>query len=132
MIKPTFFRLINAEDVASLLAMDELIDAMEQALRRFSLGQVVQPVRTVIPIGDQEFFGVMPAFVQEPQMLGAKLVTVFGKNAALDLPTHLASVLLLSPHTGALVAVMDSIRAGARQHRGHGHHRQRSSGAQPS
>jgi len=31
----------------------------------------------------------------------------FGANAALDLPTHLATILLFSPNTGALVAVMD-------------------------
>ncbi len=106
-MKPTFFRLIAGEDVAALLAMDELIEAMEDALRKFSSGGVVQPVRTVISVGDHEFFGLMPALVRKPPALGAKLVTVFGNNAALDLPTHLGVIVLLSPHTGALVAVMD-------------------------
>lgn len=109
-MKPTFFRVINSEDVSTLLAMDDLIEAMEDALRKFSLGQAVQPVRTVLPVGDHEFFGVMPAFVREPQALGAKLVTVFGRNAALNLPTHLGVIVLLSPHTGALIAVMDGQR----------------------
>jgi len=109
-MKPTFFRVINSEDVSGLLAMDDLIEAMEDALRKFSLGQVLQPVRTVLPVGDHEFFGVMPAMVREPQALGAKLVTVFGKNAALNLPTHLGVIVLLSPHTGALIAVMDGQR----------------------
>jgi alanine dehydrogenase len=109
-MKPTFFRLINAEDVAALLAMDELIELMEDALRKFSMGQVLQPVRTVIPVGDHEFFAVMPALVRDPPIVGTKLVTVFGRNAALDLPTHLAAIFLLSPHTGALVAVMDGQR----------------------
>ena len=39
--------------------------------------------------------------------LGTKLVTVFGANAARGLPTHLASILLLDPETGALRAVLD-------------------------
>jgi alanine dehydrogenase len=39
--------------------------------------------------------------------LGAKLVTVFGANAARGLPTHLASIVLLDPETGALRALLD-------------------------
>jgi ornithine cyclodeaminase/alanine dehydrogenase-like protein (mu-crystallin family) len=39
--------------------------------------------------------------------LGAKLVTVFGANAARGLHTHLASIVLLDPETGALRALLD-------------------------
>jgi ornithine cyclodeaminase/alanine dehydrogenase-like protein (mu-crystallin family) len=102
-----FFRLLTSGDVARLLSMDDAIDAMDDALRRFSSGDVVQPVRTVVPVGEHDVFGVMPAFVRTPGALGAKLVSVFARNAALDLPTHLATVLLFSPKTGALVSVMD-------------------------
>ncbi|PWT82122.1 MAG: hypothetical protein C5B57_09185, partial [Blastocatellia bacterium] len=106
--RSVFFRLLNEADVTSLLTMDELIDQMQEALVRFSSGDVVQPVRTVIAIADKgPFFGVMPAYIRQPAVLGAKLVSVFGENANLDLPTHLATVLLFSPETGALVAVMD-------------------------
>jgi alanine dehydrogenase len=103
--EPTFFRLLTEGDVAALLPIDVLVGAMEQALRRFSTGGVVQPVRTVLPVGN-EFFGVMPAYVQDPPILGAKLVSVFPKNAGLNLPTHLATVLLFSPETGALLALV--------------------------
>src|SRR5262249_48700451 len=102
-----FFRLLTSADVVGLLSMDELIEAMEGALRQFSSGGVEQPVRVVIPIGEQKVFGVMPAYVRVPGAVGAKLVTVFGGNAALKLPTHLATILLFSPSTGALVSVMD-------------------------
>ena len=39
--------------------------------------------------------------------LGAKLVTVFGSNAARGLHTHLATIMLLDPETGALLALLD-------------------------
>ena len=39
--------------------------------------------------------------------LGAKLVTVFESNTARGLPTHLASIALLDPETGALRALLD-------------------------
>jgi ornithine cyclodeaminase len=102
-----FFRLLSAADVVSLVTMNDVIGAMEQALRAFSAGTVVQPVRTVLPLGDRGFFGVMPALVHEPEAAGAKVVTVVAGNAALGLPTHLAAVLLFSPRTGALIAVLD-------------------------
>ena len=82
--------------------MDDLIETMTSALRRFSTGRVVQPVRPTIPIADDSFFATMPAYVRgataiigvrsgsDPGLtlrpataaaLGAKLVTVFGGNA---------------------------------------------------
>src|SRR5689334_20169630 len=107
------FRLLNESDVRAVLTMDDLIEAMESAVRRFSTKQVEQPVRAVIPVsGNDAFFGSMPALVRGDgaaggTALGAKLVTVFGANVAKGLPTHLASIVLLDPDTGALVALMD-------------------------
>jgi ornithine cyclodeaminase len=102
------FRLLTEDHVIALLPPGDLIQAMETALARFSAGDVVQPVRTVLSIGPHDaFFGVMPAYVSEPPQLGAKLVTVFGQNLAKGLPSHLATILLFDPTTGALMAVMD-------------------------
>jgi len=40
----------------------ELVDLMESALRDFSEGRVVQPVRAALPIGPPgQYLGVMPA-----------------------------------------------------------------------
>src|SRR6185295_2208918 len=101
------FRLLTEADVKAVLTMDDLIDTMSSALQRFSTGRVTQPVRTVISIEDDAFFGTMPALAHDPAALGAKLVTVFGGNAARGLPTHLASIVLLDPQTGALRALLD-------------------------
>jgi ornithine cyclodeaminase len=124
------FRLLTEADVKAVLSMDDLIDTMASALRRFSTGGVVQPVRPMIPIADDSIFATMPAYVRgentasashfggagplsgrsekgEGAALGAKLVTVFGGNAARGLHSHLASILLLDPETGALRALLD-------------------------
>jgi ornithine cyclodeaminase len=102
------FRLLTEADVKAVLTMDDLIEGMGSALEAFSAGRVAQPVRTVIPVqGDHAFFGLMPALAQSPPALGAKLVTVFGGNAARGLPSHLASIVLLDPETGALQALLD-------------------------
>jgi len=104
---PIRFRLLTEADVKAVLTMDDLIETMTSALRRFSTGRVLQPIRSVISIKDDAFFGTMPALAQAPAALGAKLVTVFGGNTARGLPTHLASIVLLDPETGALLALLD-------------------------
>jgi ornithine cyclodeaminase/alanine dehydrogenase-like protein (mu-crystallin family) len=88
--------------------MDDLIAAMETALLQFSAGKVAQPLRIVVEVGLQKaFVGVMPASIPDSPALGAKLVTVFGSNQSVGLPTHLATIVLLDPMTGELLAVMD-------------------------
>ena len=88
--------------------MSDLVAAMEAALARFSAGEVLQPVRSVLMVGPTKaYFGLMPAYVPNPGSLGAKLVTVFADNPAKNLPSHLATILLLDPDTGSLQALMD-------------------------
>jgi alanine dehydrogenase len=106
------FRLLTETDVKAVLTMDDLVETMSAALQSYSSGGVTQPVRTVISMeGDHAFFGLMPALVRASTNaqpgLGAKLVTVVGSNAARGLPSHLASILLLDPETGALQALLD-------------------------
>ena len=100
--------LLDEEEVRRVVTMDDLIAAMERALAEFSSGAVVQPVRTVLEAGSRDaLFGVMPAYLPSGPALGTKLVTVYEANAARGLPTHLATIVLLDPATGALRAIMD-------------------------
>ena len=94
-------------DVRAMLPMGDLIEAMERALVAFSAGRVVQPVRTVMEIGERSFFALMPALDSEASLLGTKLVTVLPGNTAKGLPSHQAAIVLFDPATGALVAVAD-------------------------
>ena len=125
------FRLLTEADVRAVLTVEDLIETMASALRRFSTGRVVQPVRPTVEIAEDSFFATMPAYVRaddrgqtwvrpgsdpgltlsddssESAALGAKLVTVFGRNALRNLHSHLASILLMDPETGALLALLD-------------------------
>ena len=102
------FLLLTEEHVRSVLPMSDLIASMESALARFSSGDVQQPVRTVLTVGSQKsWWGLMPAYVNDPATMGAKLVTVFNGNLARGLPSHLAMIVLFDPDTGALQALMD-------------------------
>ena len=98
--------MMNLDEAAvnRLLRMEEVIPAMERALADFSSGEVVQPVRTILPVADHEgFFALMPAYAGGA--LGAKLVTFYPQNQGV--PTHHATILLFKPETGEPLVSMD-------------------------
>src|SRR5258705_7081007 len=97
---------LDEEQVRQHLRMEDLIPAMEKALIDFSAGKVTEPVRPVITIDPPGgFFGMMPALT--PQGLGIKIVTFYATNAERGIPTHMATIFLVDPETGAPLAVMD-------------------------
>ncbi len=99
---------LTERDVKAVLPMPDLIEAMARALGEYSAGRAIQPVRSVLEIGpDKNYFGVMPAAVGSPAAMGAKLVTVYHANHDRGLPSHLATIVLMDPDTGALVAILD-------------------------
>jgi thiomorpholine-carboxylate dehydrogenase len=97
---------LDEEQVRKHLQMADLIPAMEKALIDFSAGKVTQPVRSVINVDPPGgFYGMMPALT--PEGLGQKIVTFYPPNAERGIPTHMATILLNDPQTGAPLAVMD-------------------------
>ena len=96
---------LDEEQVRPHLRMAELIPAMEKALIDFSSGRVTQPVRSVITVDPPGgFFGMMPALAEG---LGLKIVTFYPPNAERGIPTHMATIFLVDPETGAPLAAMD-------------------------
>ena len=97
---------MTAEQVDALLDREELLGAMEAALIDFSAGRVKQPVRTIVPIAEYRgFFGLMPAVYGE--IFGAKLVTLFPRNADRSMHTHNAVIHLFRSDTGEPIAALD-------------------------
>lgn len=95
--------ILDEAAVRRLLRMDEVIPVMERALADLSLGKVVQPVRTMLPVtAHGGFLGLMPAYADA---LGAKLVTLYPNNQGI--PTHHAMILLFKPETGEPLVIMD-------------------------
>lgn len=94
------------EQIGQLLTYEELIPAMEQALIRFSAGEIQQPVRSILRVPEHDgLWGLMPAV--DGDIMGIKLVMVYEKNGARGLPTHQAVIQLISAKTGEPLASMD-------------------------
>jgi thiomorpholine-carboxylate dehydrogenase len=96
----------DEETVRRLLSWPGLIAAMESALAAFSLGRVIQPVRSILAVEEhRRYLGIMPAVVDD--VMGLKFVTFYPVNADRDLPTHHATILLYDTDSGRPLAAMD-------------------------
>ncbi len=97
---------LDEEAVGRFLDWDELIAAMETVLIEFSRGAVIQPVRQVMTIAEQQrYAGIMPAVVGD--VMGLKFVSFYPVNAGSGHPTHQATILLYGTETGRPLAAMD-------------------------
>lgn len=96
---------ISESEIERLLEWTELSGAMERALIEFSAGRVMQPLRSIIPVKNQDaLFGLMPAIYED--VIGTKLVAVFHGNASRGLHTHNALISLFHAETGEPLAVL--------------------------
>jgi len=102
--------ILSHDQVQAMLPMAECIEVMEKALVDLARGEVFQPLRTILrPSGAKGFLGLMPAYrAGDSPGFGLKEVCVFPGNPVIGLDTHLGAVLLHSPHTGELQAVINA------------------------
>jgi alanine dehydrogenase len=111
--------VLDRDDVARLLDLDALIDALAPAMADLSAGRASVPDRTgaeLPEVGGRLLS--MPGSVPSLGSLVTKLVTVFPRNAGTALPTHQAVIVVFDPSTGAPTALLDgtlitAVRTGA-------------------
>jgi alanine dehydrogenase len=107
------------DEVKSVIDMRSDMQVVESAFRQHGLGKVQMPPKSYLYYtaynGDLR---TMPAYLEEEDITGVKIVNVHPGNPARGLPTVMALIVLISPETGAPVAIMDGtyltdIRTGA-------------------
>jgi thiomorpholine-carboxylate dehydrogenase len=97
--------IIGESSIAALLEWVPLIDTLETAMIQFSAGQVVQPVRQILPVpGQDAIIAAMPAV---GEAMAVKIVTLYHDNAGTDTPTHQGVILLFDKGNGSPLALMD-------------------------
>ncbi|MEA1984282.1 MAG: alanine dehydrogenase [Euryarchaeota archaeon] len=110
---------LDQNDVRTVLDMPSAMDAVEAAFVQHGRKKVQMPPKSYLYFdahnGDLR---TMPAFLEDEDIAGAKIVNVHPDNRKAGLPTVMALVVLNSTTTGAPIAVMDgtyltAIRTGA-------------------
>ena len=98
-------RIIDREEVARRLPYEVCIPLVRQAMIAFSRGETRQHLRSILPLGPQGVFGIMPGSLGEGEMFGAKLISVYPGNFAKGIQSHQGVVVLFDGETGAPVCI---------------------------
>lgn len=101
--------ILTEDEIKPILTMKDTLEVVENAYREKGMGKVQMPPKTYILFkrfgGD---FRVMPAYLEESNIAGVKIVSVFPENPRrADLPTVMATIVLLDPRNGAPFCIMD-------------------------
>lgn len=99
-------RFIDREEVSRRLTYDKCIPIVRKAMIAFSKGETKQLLRSIIPLSDGRFFGVMPGAMGSQAVFGAKLISIFQQNASRGIQSHQGLVILFDPDSGAPVCVV--------------------------
>jgi len=104
----TDFRVYRAAEVRALLDFPGCIEAMRAAMAALSQDSREQPLRSIQPVSEGRFFGLMPGMSSDSPGFGAKLVSVFRDPAQGGRSTHQGIVVLFEEATGSVVCVADA------------------------
>lgn len=113
--------VLTKDDIKKVLSMKEAIQVSREALRLYSSGKSTVPLRVNINIPKEQGQCLfMPAYIDDLNIAGIKIISVFPKNILLNKPSIPAKMLLIDGLTGEVCAIMDGtyltqLRTGALQ-----------------
>jgi len=100
--------LLTENDVKRLLSMDEVMQAVELAFAEKGLNRVQMPAK--IYVFFKKYNGdlrAMPSYLEGLDISAVKVVSVHPDNRTqFNLPTVMATLIVIDPRNGALIAIM--------------------------
>lgn len=101
--------LLTGKQVKKLLDMKDVLGAVENAYKHKGLDRVQMPSKVYMFYtkydGDLR---TMPSYVEDMDVSAVKIVNVHPQNSKVGLRTVMALLVLVNPHTGAPLAIMDA------------------------
>ncbi len=100
--------ILRGSEIKRLVSMNDVIRVVEEAFREKSLGRVQMPVKTYLFFhkygGDLRS---MPSTLDNPETCAVKIVNFHPGNKRMNLPSVMATIVLIDPKTGAPLSIMD-------------------------
>jgi ornithine cyclodeaminase/alanine dehydrogenase-like protein (mu-crystallin family) len=106
--------VLSKQDVAALVAMPALVEAVEAALIEVSAGTAINPNRLRVFVPErQAMMACMPAYLGQANVLGAKIVSSSGRKPAPGEPRPMSALSVLADTDGRFLSVMCGTHLGA-------------------
>lgn len=113
--------ILTKDDIKKVFSMKDAVEAVKQAFGMYSGGKSVVPLRVNINIpkyGGQTLY--MPAYVNDLDSGGVKIVSVFPGNIEKGMASVQATMVLVNEETGEVCSILDGtyltqLRTGAAQ-----------------
>jgi ornithine cyclodeaminase len=111
-------KIIEASEVFQNLTMSKCLALMEDALKNFSSGKSLQPIRMNVSLPHDNLLMLMPAYLGDDDYFGTKAISSFNGNVGTPYPTHTGAIMLFDSKYGVLRAIVEAnsvtqIRTGA-------------------
>jgi len=101
--------VLSGSDLHALdLSQAQIIDAVEEAIRRLAEGQIWTAPKSVLTPGDGRYLMTTLSASDTPPVSVVKFVMVSPNNPAIGLPAINGSIMVHDSLTGALLTVMDA------------------------
>ncbi|MCG3119607.1 MAG: Delta(1)-pyrroline-2-carboxylate reductase [bacterium] len=101
--------IVNQAEVTQWLSMRECIDVMAEAFKMLAAGNTILPLRPILWLPERVgALAMMPAYMQEINALGLKVLTLFPNNHGTQYDSHQGAVLLCEATHGGLLAIIDA------------------------
>lgn len=111
--------VISGDEVREAISMKQAIETVKAAFAQLSKGRASVPIRTQLGVPLHDGVALfMPAYLEQTDELGMKMVSIFSGNLEQGLPTIHAMVTLIDAETGLPTAILDgtyltALRTGA-------------------
>jgi ornithine cyclodeaminase len=113
--------VLTREDIKKVFTMKDAIDAAKEALTIYSRGKSAVPLRVNLDIPKMQGQSLfMPAYIEDLEAIGVKIISIFPNNPRLGKPSDPAQMVLLDGRTGEVTAIINGtyltqLRTGAVQ-----------------
>jgi len=100
--------LLKRSELEKVLRMQDTVESIEEAFREHQLGRSLTPLRMHIELDRVEgVYLLMPSYMDESTLFGAKLLSVYPQNREKDLPTISSLYVLSDAADGSFLSIMD-------------------------
>ena len=100
--------IVTAEQVESTLSWKQVVEILGQTMIEVSQRRFLGPLRSMMPVNNNNLMGIMPGSMENPAIHGIKLISLYPDNPQKGLSSHQGLMVIFDSKTGTPVAGLEA------------------------